>query len=306
MSSKNRSVSASYSREKVFRIMLLCILMLFILLLTGCSPAAPGIEKIKSDVQNQYAVLKERNMTITNFQIEKRQTDVENKRDIVYIALEASGDGFIFSAKMQAVYRLYNEGWLLDYVSSSSTEYLPTRGVDETRPSSEYSNKKFEMNLLDRYTDLQNGTDTFYFSIGYTARMYKATGNYTFLYQWNKRSGAWELESSSIDNEYLQFIAPENGNAINPSTSSRVYVESAEYVNDTKLVMKLERSVSNYSNATEIIHVEIYGGWDQTVYSWVRGDWSNSFDISIPWHSDEDLRCRVVETLGGSYYVYLN
>ena len=70
--------------------------------------------------------------------------------------------------------------------------------------------------------------------------------------------------------------------------------------------MKLERSVSNYSNATEIIHVEIYGGWNQTVYSWVKGDWSNSFDISIPWYGDEDLRCRVVETFGGSYYVYLN
>lgn len=306
MSSTNRSASVLYSWKKVAHIVLLCILVLLILLLTGCSPAAPGIDKIKSDVQNQYAVLKERNMTITSFQIEKRQTDVENKRDIVYIALEASGDGFTFNAKMQAVYRLYNEGWLLDYVSSSSAEYMPTRGVDEARPSSEYPNKKFEMNLLDRYTDLQNGTDTFYFSIGYTARMYKATGNYTFLYQWNKHSGSWELESSCIDNEYLQFIAPENGNSINPSTSSRVYIESAEYVNDTKLAMTLERSVSNYSNATEIIHVEIYGGWNQTVYSWVKGDWSNSFDISIPWYDDEDLRCRVVETFGGSYYVYLN
>lgn len=90
---------------------------------------------IKVDIQNEDLFVSQ-GLTITNFEVIKRQTNIDNKEDIVYVHVEGENADFAVVRNYKLLYVLYNEGWMLDGTEPySDEEYsdstIPLHGVTD-------------------------------------------------------------------------------------------------------------------------------------------------------------------------------
>lgn len=86
-----------------------------LVLLSGCSEPAKSEEAIVNDLQaNQIFISTD--TKISDYEIIKRQTDVENKTDLVYITVYTNAPELTSSLTYELKYELYNEGWILESV----------------------------------------------------------------------------------------------------------------------------------------------------------------------------------------------
>lgn len=109
------------------------LLLLLILMVSGCTPSAKSEKEIAEDLQESNYFF--RGVTITDYEIIKRQTNKDEKTDIVYIHVDAGNENLSCSISYQMVYALYNEGWILDEVYEYEPgiwEVVPLTGVSDT------------------------------------------------------------------------------------------------------------------------------------------------------------------------------
>lgn len=104
---------------KKMYILLLAIMLVMILFLAGCSytPAVKSGQQIMSDLASaRYFSETYPEFIIKDIEVVKRQTDVENKSDKVYVTLSViNGDESISGyIDMVVLYELYNDGWILE------------------------------------------------------------------------------------------------------------------------------------------------------------------------------------------------
>lgn len=93
-------------------------LLLFILLISlcGCSPSAKSEQEIVADLQKSPAFISEA-VRIDSCEIIKRQTDPDNKCDLVYLTAYVNEDELKCALSYVMQYALYNDGWILENVS---------------------------------------------------------------------------------------------------------------------------------------------------------------------------------------------
>lgn len=100
------------------------------------------LEQIKSDLVAQEPIFNENMFDIHNFEIDKRQTTIEDKTDIIYVSGSAANDAVEYDFSYKLTYNLYNEGWILDVISEQESNYLPlmtpTREVIESIITNSY------------------------------------------------------------------------------------------------------------------------------------------------------------------------
>ena len=119
------------------------MLMFFVLILSGCSSAeqVKGENEVCEDITNSEDFMAYYPMmTIYSTEIQKRQTDVDNRTDIVYITTNMHNeDGSIEgSIDWIVTYGLYNEGWELESLEinygddNSGCYFYPVTGFART------------------------------------------------------------------------------------------------------------------------------------------------------------------------------
>ena len=87
------------------------------LLLCGCtSKAVKTEEEILADMQERKLPEECEGATISGIEIIKRQTNQEDKQDIVYVAILAETESAKIVRSYKLEYNLYDEGWVLDGV----------------------------------------------------------------------------------------------------------------------------------------------------------------------------------------------
>lgn len=89
------------------------------MLLSGCSKSGKSEKEIVQDLQINSFFQDGMDVEITQYNVIKRQTDVDNKSDVVYINVDAENKDFRWNRSYVMTYGLYNEGWILDDI----TEY---------------------------------------------------------------------------------------------------------------------------------------------------------------------------------------
>lgn len=101
------------------RIIALCMALCCALLLFGCSAAktVKSEQEIMADLQEKGVIADNPGAKITALEILKRQTNAEDKQDIVYVTIQAEADTAKYVRSYQVEYGLYDEGWVLDNVS---------------------------------------------------------------------------------------------------------------------------------------------------------------------------------------------
>lgn len=93
-------------------------IILMIMVLSGCSKSGKAEKEILKDLQANPAFIAA-NVEISDYEIIKRQTDVNNKTDLVYITVYTNDPELTCSLSYKLEYELYNEGWLLESVNRS-------------------------------------------------------------------------------------------------------------------------------------------------------------------------------------------
>ncbi len=83
------------------------------------------LDKIKFDLESQEPIFSENSFEIQNLEIDKRQTTIEDKIDIIYLSGSAENEAVRYDFSYKLTYNLYNEGWILDVISEQESNYLP-------------------------------------------------------------------------------------------------------------------------------------------------------------------------------------
>ncbi|MBQ8655012.1 MAG: SH3 domain-containing protein [Clostridia bacterium] len=103
--------------------LLLCILILFSLLLSGCSPSAKSAESILADIRESDHYYNDYNLSLDKYSIIKRQTNIEDKSDYIWFSVKSSNSDFLYEASYFLRYTLYNDGWKLDICTINDSSY---------------------------------------------------------------------------------------------------------------------------------------------------------------------------------------
>ena len=96
---------------KRFFAFVLLVVMLLLVVLSGCTPRPASNERIKRDLED---------WTGRDFQridITKRQTDTNSRIDTIYVDAYCEDVSYPYEYTME--YVLYNEGWILDGVKKN-------------------------------------------------------------------------------------------------------------------------------------------------------------------------------------------
>ncbi|MCD8107427.1 MAG: hypothetical protein LUE20_05630 [Oscillospiraceae bacterium] len=67
-------------------------------------------------------------LTVISYEVEKRQTNEDDKTDYVWFNVVADNDTFEYTASYKISYGLYNDGWLLDDIEKTSCGGTPIAG----------------------------------------------------------------------------------------------------------------------------------------------------------------------------------
>lgn len=92
----------------------LLIALVSLVFLSGCS-GAKSEKEIVADLQAREEFISN-TVKISDYEIIKRQTDSNNKTDLVYITVHTDDPGLTSSLTYELKYELYNEGWILESV----------------------------------------------------------------------------------------------------------------------------------------------------------------------------------------------
>lgn len=99
----------------------LFLLICCALLLCGCaSQAVKTEEEILADMQERKLPEECEGAAISGIEILKRQTNQDDKQDIVYVTMQAESESAKLVRSYKLEYNLYDEGWVLDGVEQYS------------------------------------------------------------------------------------------------------------------------------------------------------------------------------------------
>lgn len=197
-------------------ILLFMVILTVVLISAGCShtPAVKSDSEIMNELSSgKYFTEKYARFTIKGIEVTKRQTDIENKSDKVYVTLSVINDDESISGYIDMVllYELYNDGWILeecdlDFDGANSGSYFrPEKALD--LPLDEVSSALnwalgeniSDVTIYDNEADLENGTVT----CSVTGKEYHTymTGEIdaTLTYQFLNTAGYWDLPFLTVN-----------------------------------------------------------------------------------------------------------
>lgn len=111
-----------------------------VLNLTGCASGVMSEEDIEDEVQAKLQADVAEDMEITSFTVDERKTDTENKKDDVFVTVEAQNDTASIERHYWVNLYKYDEGWSVEGIYDNlEDEWLtvPLKEPDESLVSEE-------------------------------------------------------------------------------------------------------------------------------------------------------------------------
>lgn len=194
------------------------LLLIMLLTLCGCSPSAKSEKEIIADLQQNPAFISE-TVTINDCEIIKRQTDKDNKYDLIYLTVYVNEDELKCALSYIMQYTLYNDGWILEYVDqydngSWSIEGLPIEKLSSDITVSDNYFSKFGLavtscQILNEGYTYDNGCYGKWFDVSISAKnsMFQYDAEYRATYQISGQG--WLNQYVSIETSaYAPLCAP--------------------------------------------------------------------------------------------------
>lgn len=273
------------------RMFLFAAMLMVLLISTGCSRAP--IVKRNSEIINDLSNTKKffetyPEFTINGIDVVKRQTDVSNRTDTVYVTLSVINDDESISGyiDMELLYELYNEGWILEECSwdwdgaNSGSYFRPEKAIDLSFEEVSSDLKALtgeifsDVAIYDVEVDLENGTVTY--SVTGTEYHTYMTGEIdaTLTYKFFNSVGYWEAPFLTINSydEHWHIAGKFNG--------PKISVSGFELVIDDTI-----DTLSIGVGATLIENIHIYKVSDNTLKQ-VMGEYLSA--ASFGWNSYDE------------------
>lgn len=281
-------------------------MLMGLLILVGCNhtPAVKSDSDILNDLSKaQYFTENYSNFTIRDVEITKRQTNTEDKNDIVYVTLSVIKDDESISGYIDMVllYELYNDGWILEECdldfdgANSGRCFRPEKALD--LPLDEVSSALnwatgetiSDVVMTDVNADLENGTVT----CSVTGKEYHTymTGEIdaTLTYQFLESAGYWDLPYLTVHSYEEDWnIAGkfDDGNDLMfgiDGSIDTLFVKYSYYISydasgfQKKTEAEAESGISIYKVSDTSLK-QVMGDFYQSSYC---GDYINIYDFSI-------------------------
>lgn len=137
-----------------------------VLVLSSCGTQEKTESEIISDLSASPSFYPTQNVTISDVEIIKRQTNKTEKTDFVFVNVKAQNEKIECSISYEMCYCLYNEGWILDSLipyEINNWEINPLCGP--TQEQADYAMQKYGVyTYLSNDIDLTNKYCTYYYS----------------------------------------------------------------------------------------------------------------------------------------------
>lgn len=193
--------------KRILKVILITILL--IVFLSSCdSTSVKSEKKILEDLQtNNYILETYPNYSVEDVVIVKRQTDIDNKLDKVYVdvtvLLENEVQNIEGHIDLILYYGLYDSGWILDNCEpdlegeNKGAFFTPLSGyeivnIEETLKSI-YGDGIENVSLISRNTDLENRTDVYVVRADDIHLYCKESLEITIHCELNIKNGIWEI-----------------------------------------------------------------------------------------------------------------
>ncbi|MBQ8002198.1 MAG: hypothetical protein IJ297_02010 [Clostridia bacterium] len=210
------------------KIFMVAMLVLSVINLTGCSPSVKSANEVFNDMKTNAEFAEEYyEFEIVDAEIEKRQTDIDSKTDIVYANIylkntDGSIEGCVYTI---ITYGLYDKGWILDTWTlnedKGSAQFTPITGLNLTEEdilnilNNNYTGEKTNIILNSNEFLLEENITEYY--VSFTERhKYVTYQRETIIYTYfNKITGLWDepiaetmnmTEEWDISGEYSQDL----------------------------------------------------------------------------------------------------
>ena len=102
-------------------------------------------KEILEDIKTNDDYFSTYNLSVDSFEVTKRQTNQESKRDYVWCDVTASNDDFTYNAQYEVTYGLYNDGWLLDSCYNDYFDYSANWYPSEEDAKEYFDEMKYDL-----------------------------------------------------------------------------------------------------------------------------------------------------------------
>ena len=189
---KKKSASKALAIGAVFVVIIMMIVALVLIAKPGLT--AKTDSEIMNDVQKKADVVKQYNIEVYKMITEKRQTDVNNKRDIVYAFFKAKNEDIDCYFGLELIYTLYNNGWILDSIQNynvNSWTVSPLKGVTREQADEVIGDKYNQFDYINSNEDLKNGICKYDYSTQNTYNFMTETDTIEVVFTFNKENADW-------------------------------------------------------------------------------------------------------------------
>ena len=219
--------------------------VLLIIIFEGCAPNIPDVpneEKITGDISNYFLNEDfpiEKNLTIDNLTIVKRQSSKEEKVDTVYCEIISNDTQVKYYRKYILYYKYYDQGWMLDNVEpydNSTWTSTPLSGVQKDQiielfnkqnvlpDEVEYKNVNYdEIDVIRQDTNLEGLTDNITVSLKEDSSYLMINGTINLLFTFNQMYSKWFFTKCTVNSDYkegLNLIGKWEATSIHPTTDT--------------------------------------------------------------------------------------
>lgn len=205
------------------RWIIITTIILGMLALTGCAKTADE-KQMQIDLENTQFDFLDENEIIKEFIVEKRQTDKEQKTDIIWCSVTTADEYVSYQKEVILTYGLYDKGWTLDDVSVNAFNQwiqTPLQGINETDITNSLKgqsvtvdsdqwlfskNNITNISVKNHDTDLEAKTDVVTVNLTVDDVVEEVTGELTVNYVFDN---GWKFKSMSINKEFVASVKPE-------------------------------------------------------------------------------------------------
>lgn len=192
------------------------VLLLLILLISlcGCSQSAKSEREIIEDLQ-QSPIFISNTVKIDDYTVIKRQTDKNNKSDVVYITVRVSEDELKCTLSYIMQYILYNDGWILESVNRYFDGPWSVGGLtighvlEDIQKSDPFFIQYGNLDITEHEVDCLYPADDYYRQyamISITAENDQIVYQPQYSMYYGIEGNRWSNETISIESDYFEPV----------------------------------------------------------------------------------------------------
>lgn len=265
--------------KKYFYLSILVILVF--MGLCGCSKSEKSEKEIVHDLQASSVFISS-NIEISDYEVIKRQTNFDEKLDLVYITVHTNDPELTSSLTFELTYQLYNDGWVLESITRYQDGPWEFTGLQEEQlladiKNNDYYFSEWDLEIVDFEIteEVCDSTDRAFYEKQIATRLTAHNPLFDYYSFYNMYyeivNGTWELQSAMVENRgYSPTYSPD-------ITASDQIVEELKLRNGTS-----ETTYDNY----EYLKTETdwYNCTEVRYYTATKDWWfgTESYLISIP------------------------